>query len=66
MAIQVPVANEVPDFKPKDVKICPVRTTEDRQKKNYSNGRMEMNKRKLKKLQVNSAPDYILEQSVNT
>jgi hypothetical protein len=48
----VPVANEVPALKTKDVKMCPVTTTEERQKKNQSNGRMEINKRKLKKLQV--------------
>jgi hypothetical protein len=62
----VPVANEVPDLKPKDVKLGPVRTTEERQKKNYSNGRMKIIRRKLKNLQVNSAPVYIFEQAVNT
>ena len=55
-----------PCLKAQGCKMCPVRTTEERQKKNQSDGRMEINKRKLKKLQVNSSSVYILEQSVNT
>jgi hypothetical protein len=55
----VPVAYEVPHLKPKDVKMCLVRTTAERQQKHYSNGRMEIKKKKAKELQVNSVPAYI-------